>query len=119
MADFHQLATRYVDVWNETDPDVRRKAVESLFTTDAHYIDPLADVEGTDAIDTLIRGAQQRAAGMRFSLVGPVDGHHDQLRFSWELGPAGGEAPIAGFDVVQLSNGKIRRVLGFIDRAPS
>jgi hypothetical protein len=53
-------------------------------------------------------------------LAGPVDGHHDQVRFSWELGPAGADAPVAGFDVAVVSDdGRIQTVLGFLDRVPA
>ena len=49
-----------------------------------------------------------------------MDGHHEQLRFSWELGPAGGAPPIAGPDVaVTDGNGRLRAVLGFLDRVRS
>jgi hypothetical protein len=55
-----------------------------------------------------------------FRLAGPVDAHHDQLRFSWELGPAGQEAPIVGFDVAIVDDdGRITTVLGFLDRVPA
>jgi len=36
---------------------------------------------------------QEQFPGFRFRLAGAVDGHHDQARFGWEFGPAGGDAP--------------------------
>jgi hypothetical protein len=66
-----------------------------------------------------------RAAGLGdgthgFAPAGPVDAHHQQARFSWTLGPAGAEAPVAGFDVVVTDeDGRIKTVLGFLDRVPS
>jgi hypothetical protein len=40
--------------------------------------------------------------------------------FTWELGPAGGEAPIAGFDVAMTDDdGRLELVLGFLDRVPT
>jgi hypothetical protein len=63
---------------------------------------------------------QAQFPGFVFRLAGPVDGHHEQARFSWELGPADGPAPIAGSDVaVTDGNGRLRTVLGFLDRVPS
>ena len=45
--------------------------------------------------------------------------HHDQARFTWTLGLPGEEPPVIGFDVVELDgDGRIRRVFGFLDRAP-
>jgi hypothetical protein len=46
-----------------------------------------------------------------FTLGGPVDANHQQARFSWHLGPAGGEAVVIGFDVAVLNaRGQIRSV---------
>lgn len=44
----------------------------------------------------------------------------EQARFRWELGPDGGPAPIAGFDVALVdADGRLTDVLGFLDRVPS
>ena len=70
---------------------------------------------------TATNGAvQARFPGFVFRLLGPVDAHHDQLRFTWELGPDGAEAPIVGSDVALLdAEGRISAVLGFLDRVPA
>ncbi len=96
MNDFHALATRYIDTWNEPDPAARRHAIEKLWADDARYIDPLIEAQGWTAIDAAIAAAQQQFPGFSFRLTGTVDGHHDQCRFSWEFGPAGAQAPVAG-----------------------
>jgi hypothetical protein len=120
MSDFPVLAQRYIAAWNETDEQARRRAVEELYTDDARYVDPLVEASGRDQIAATIGAVQQQFPGFVFRLAGPVDGHHDQARFGWELGPAGADAPIAGFDVaVTDGNGRIRTVLGFLDRVPS
>jgi hypothetical protein len=114
------LAARYLAAWNETDATARRAAVDALFTEDARYTDPLADVAGREAIAATIAAVQGQFPGFVFRLAGPVDGHHDQLRFTWHLGPDGQEAPIAGFDVAVTDGaGRIRSVLGFLDRVPA
>ena len=121
MTTYEDLATRYIATWNETDPAARKAAVADLFTPDAHYVDPLADAGGHDALDATIAAVQGQFPGFRFRLAGPVDGHHDQARFTWELGPEGASpAPIAGFDVaVTDEEGRIRSVFGFLDRVPT
>jgi hypothetical protein len=120
MSSFDELAQRYIDAWNETDPVARRKAVDELFTDDARLIDPLAVIEGPAAIAETIGAAQGQFPGFRFRLAGPVDGHHEQARFGWELGPEGGQAPVAGFDVVLTDGGdRLRSVYGFLDRVPT
>ena len=120
MTTYDDLAQRYIDTWNETDPSARRAAVDQLYTEDARYIDPLAVAEGPEAIASMIGAVQQQFPDFRFRLAGPVDGHHDQARFGWELGPAGSPAPIVGFDVaVSDAAGRIRTVLGFLDKVPA
>ena len=119
MTDFTSIAHRYLDVWNETDPAKRRTRVEELFAGDATYTDPLGEVTGHAGVDGFIAGAQQQFAGLRFSLGGTVDGHHDIARFQWYLGPEGAAEPLAiGFDVIKIDDGKISQVQGFLDKVP-
>jgi len=120
MTTYDELAKRYIDTWNETDPDARRAAVDQLYTEDARYVDPLAATEGREAIAAMIGAVQEQFPGFVFRMAGPVDGHHNQVRFGWELGPAGAEAPIVGFDVaVTDDEGRIQTVLGFLDKVPA
>jgi hypothetical protein len=117
---FETLAQRYIDAWNETDPQARQKLVRELYTADARYSDPLAVAQGHAAITATIAAVQEQFPGFRFRLSGAVDAHHDQARFGWELGPVGATAPIAGFDVViGDGHGRLHTVLGFLDRVPS
>lgn len=119
MTTFEELAQRYIDTWNETDPTARETAVETLFATDARYVDPMAAAQGRHAITATIEGVQKQFPGFTFHLAGDVDGHHEQVRFSWELGPAGEPAPIIGFDVAVLDTaGQIQAVHGFLDKVP-
>jgi hypothetical protein len=120
MTTYDELAQRYIDTWNETDPSARRVAVDRLFTEDARYVDPMAAADGREAIATMIGAVQQQFPDFRFRLAGPVDGHHHQARFGWELGPEGSPGPIVGFDVaVSDASGRIQTVLGFLDKVPA
>ncbi len=115
-----ELAESYIAVWNQTDPVARRRAIEELYSQDARYVDPLAVAQGREQIDATIAAVQAQFPDFTFRLAGPVDAHHDQARFTWELGPDGGEAPIVGFDVaVTDDDGRLELVLGFLDRAPA
>ena len=120
MSDFTAVATRYIDTWNETDPAARRTAINDLWAEDGRYVDPLAAAQGHAEIDATIAAVQSRFPDFVFRLAGPVDGHHNQCRFGWELGPEGTQAPIAGFDVAVLSaDDRIEAVFGFLDRVPA
>lgn len=120
MSGFDDLAQRYIASWNETDPTARRRAVDQLYAENARYVDPLAVAEGREAIAATIEAVQGQFPGFGFRLAGPVDGHHDQARFGWQLGPEGAEAPIVGFDVVTTDGqGRLQTVLGFLDKVPA
>lgn len=118
--DFAQLARGYVEAWNQSDLGALRAAVDELFSADVRYVDPLVDVSGREALVATIAAVRGQFPGFTFRLAGPVDGHHDQVRFGWELGPGDDAAPIAGFDVAVTDGaGRIRTVHGFLDRVPA
>ena len=120
MSDLQDLATRYLDLWNETDPAARRRAVDELWAEGGGYTDPLVRARGRDEFDATLAAVQRDFPGMVFTLLGPVDAHHDIARFRWELGPEGAEALIVGFDVlVAAADGRIAQILGFLDRVPT
>ncbi|MFI2205744.1 nuclear transport factor 2 family protein [Streptomyces sp. NPDC020192] len=122
---YETAAARYFEAWNATEPEALKKAVAAAWTADGGYTDPLADVRGHEGIAAVITAVHEQFPGFVFRPLGMVDGHHDTARFGWELvseaggTPGGGSAPVAGFDVVILDEeGRIRQVLGFLDRVP-
>jgi hypothetical protein len=126
MSGFDNVVSHYLRVWNTTDEAERRKAIDEVFAEDVRYVDPLAEVEGRDALNALIGAVHQQFPGLVFTAGGPADAHHDQGRFIWHLGPAahsgsaGGEPLVIGFDVAELdAAGRIRRVVGFLDKVPA
>ena len=115
-----EIIERYLEAWNETDASARRELVAALWAADGSYTDPLADVRGPDAIAALIGAAQEQFPGLVFTLGGPADANHNQARFTWHLGPDGGEPVVIGFDVVVLdAAGRIASVHGFLDKVPA
>jgi hypothetical protein len=113
------VAERYIAAWNETDGERRQTLLDEHWSTDAQYADPLMRGDGLVQITGLIGAVHQRFPGFRFALLGTPDGHGEYVRFRWSLGPAGAEAPVEGSDVLQLRDGRIARVIGFIDKAPT
>jgi hypothetical protein len=102
------LLENYLACWNETDPAARRALLEAHWAVDATYTDPLAEVAGQDALDAAITAVQTQFPGWVFAPGGQFDAHHQQARFTWTLGPAGADAPVAGFDVVMTdADGRI------------
>lgn len=121
MSQYETAVARYFEAWNAGDPAARAKAVAAAWTEDGSYTDPLAEVSGHKSLAAVIAGAQQQFPGFEFRRTGAVDGHHNTARFSWELvSSADGSAPVAGSDVITLAeDGRIRAVLGFLDRVPT
>jgi SnoaL-like protein len=114
-----KTAQRYLDTWNATDESQRRQLLEQHWAPEVSYVDPLAAVSGRDGVSAVIAGAHDQFPGAVFTLVGPVDAHHDQLRFQWGLGPADADPVVIGFDVVVLDEqGRIADVRGFLDVVP-
>ena len=114
-----QLIEQYIAAWNTTDAAARKELVGRVFTPEATYTDPMAQVAGHDEIDALVAQAQGMFPGLEFTLAGPVDALHDVARFAWNLGPRGGEPVVVGFDVAVIADGRIDKVHGFLDRVPS
>jgi hypothetical protein len=114
-----QIAERYIAAFNETDTERRSRLLSELYTPDSTYTDPHVDLHGPDAINEFIGQTQQQFPGLTFKLRGDVDAHHDQARFQWQAGPADAPDQIIGFDVLVLSDGRIRNVYGFTDAGPA
>ncbi len=87
---------RYIGSWNQTDPQRRRHLVDELWAEDASDVDPMAEANGRNEVDAMIAAVQAQFPGFVFTLVGPVDAHHRQARFTWGLGPAGAD-PVTGW----------------------
>ncbi|OKI00808.1 polyketide cyclase [Streptomyces sp. CB02923] len=119
---YEGAVARYFTAWNAaaSDRDGAAAALTAAFTEDATYTDPLADTTGHSRLAAVIAGAHAQFPGFVFRLLGDPDGHHDLVRFSWELVAPDGSAPVAGTDVATLAeDGRIRSVSGFLDRVPS
>ena len=113
------IAALYVAAWNETDPDRRRALVAALWTEDAAYGAPVMQGQGHGGIEALIAGVQARFPDFRFAVSGRPDGYGDRVRFSWDLGPEGGEAVVQGTDFATLAgDGRLQAVAGLLDRVP-
>lgn len=113
------IAQQYIAAWNETDPGRRRDLIAKTWTEDASYADPVMAGRGHAEVDALMAGVHQRFPGFRFALIGKPDGFGDKVRFSWALGPDGAEPPIKGTDFVQLEDGRLKSVTGFLDQVPA
>ena len=115
----NEAIERYIACWNQTDPGLRRKLIDETWAADASYTDPFGEAIGREAIDATIAAVQEQFPGLSFTLLGSVDSHHRQARFTWGMSPDGAEPVVVGFDVaVADDDGRLATVLGFLDKVP-
>ncbi|MGH6882031.1 hypothetical protein [Hypericibacter sp.] len=92
------IAERYVAVWNETDPERRRRQIAELWTpAGQHYVD-VREVRGYDALENRITGSHEknvRDDGHRFRAAKDARRLRDVVTFHWEMLPAETETVLA------------------------
>jgi hypothetical protein len=88
------LVDDYITIWNEAGPTAGEALLARVWTDDADCLDPLLAGAAVEQIDALVARAQY--PGTRFVLAEPPDAHHDVVRFTWYLVPAGGGAVSRG-----------------------
>jgi hypothetical protein len=113
MTDIETTVDSYLDMWNETDPRRRDEVISRAWTTDGHYVDPLLEAAGHDALSEMVNGVQAQFPGHRFRRTTAVDTHHDRVRFGWELAGPDGTVAVAGIDVGVVADGKLSSISGF------
>jgi hypothetical protein len=111
-ADDKALLEKYISLWNLPDR-ARREQLTAVLTPDVYYADPNIVTHGAEQLDRYIGRTRQRFGGMEFTLAGPVEGHHGQIRFGWQCGTPGAEPVVAGLDVALLDGERIRAIHGF------
>src|SRR4051812_18136220 len=116
-SDITTVVTTYLDAWNERVPERRRALVAAAFADEATYVDPARSGAGADGIDTMIAGAQQEHPGVELVLAGAPDAHHDHVRFTWHLRPAGtDQVVVIGHDFASVAaDGRLKDVVGFVE----
>ncbi|MFF4415648.1 nuclear transport factor 2 family protein [Streptosporangium sp. NPDC001559] len=122
--DLNQFVDRYIAVWNEPDQEVRRGAVATLWAEDGVEIIESARYRGHEAIEDRITRAHNelvRDGGFVFRSANDTTGHHDAVRFTTHMIPAGGgDIAWTGFVFVILGeDGLIRYDYRFTVETPA
>jgi hypothetical protein len=104
----------YFECWNATDADARAAAIARTWTEEATSSDPLSEVTGHDELAAMMDAVRAQYPGHSFRQVGQPDGHHDLLRWSWEMVDAEGAGVVDGFDVaLRAEDGRLSYLAGF------
>jgi hypothetical protein len=104
---FNKLADRYIAIWNEPDPQIRRKLIDELWAEDSAYHNRLFTVWGRDMIENVISAAygEYSARGFTFKSQNDAYGHHNGVRVGWVLVASGtGEADTFCEDFLLLND---------------
>ena len=111
-AEVSALVERYLAAWNESDSDARRRQIAELWTEDGAHVLPSSEIRGREAIEAEIMRTYDAAGAKGFVFSAHnVEGHHDVVRFDWEMRPTGGgEAVTAGSTLLVFdADGRVRR----------
>jgi hypothetical protein len=82
------LVDRYLALWNEADPSVRRTTIETQWAPNAANYTVNIEAVGHDAIENRVTAAHEKyvATGEhRFQLHEPYVAHHGAVRVWWEM----------------------------------
>jgi hypothetical protein len=131
------LAARYVAVWSEPDPELRRKLIRELWSDDGtHVLQPpqelreiaarvgfpaaVLEARGHDALDVRVARAYEDFIGTgrhRFRARGDAERLHDVVKFHWEMVETdGGAVAGVGLEILILDDeGRIARDYQFIE----
>ena len=104
----------YIAALNETDPERRARLVEESWNPEGTYLDPMLEAAGHAAFNDMVATIHGAYPGHTFRRTTEIDGHHDLIRFGWELVGPDGSLTVAGIDVGELdADGKIKAIAGF------
>lgn len=107
------LFDRYLEIWNETDPERRRREIDDVWADDARYRDPVLSGDGREGIDSMTAGFQAAYPGHTFARQGEVRPEGTAFRFEWNLRNAEGEIQIVGTDIAEVdASGQLRSITG-------
>jgi len=121
MSNVNELVVSYLAAWNERDTKRRRELVTRTLTEGGSYVDAHRRGSGHDALDAMIKAAQDMFPGYRLHLVSGIEAHNGHVRFSWAA-RGSPEAPLylGGTDfAVVADDGRLASVVGFTDAAPT
>ncbi len=108
-----ETVDQYFAAWNAEATD-RPEIVTAVFADDAYYCDGAVEAAGHEAIIAMMNAIMTQFGEARFQRSSPVDAHHRQARFSWEMVSPDGATIVDGIDAVLFNEeGLITTALGF------
>jgi hypothetical protein len=88
MGDPGEFAQRFVELWNETDPERRRRTVRDLWAAEGTECTSSRLTRGHEALETRVTASHHRNVRderNRFLLRGIPQRNHDVIQLDWEM----------------------------------
>jgi hypothetical protein len=113
VIEINEFVDRYNRIWNESNAGKRHKGIAELWSEESIHFTESLEARGLEAIEARIFSVYEKFVGtgeFTFNSVNNPVGHHNAMRFYWEMVPtAGGKAVAAGSVFVLLDdNHRIR-----------
>ena len=105
--DHNALVERYIDIWNEADPDRRRDGVRELWAVDGELVNERRAYRGVDELCVAVQRSFEGfiAGGHRYRPAGPPMAHHDGVGVPWEmLAPGSDDVAARGVNFLLLDD---------------
>jgi len=111
------IIIEHLRIWSEKDDAARTAAIVKIYSEGIEVIDPFCIIHGQEAMNEFITGLQNQNPGFIFSNAKPIQSHHNIARLFWSFGPASNPDQITGQDIFIFENGKISKLMIFIDES--
>jgi len=94
MVNVDEIVDRYVAVWNENDPDERRRRIHAAWAVDGTTCYRLMDARGYEAIETRVAGSWDKwlREGKYVFRPKSVESHHDVVKVEFVMVTVPGSA---------------------------
>jgi len=107
-----RLVVRFIEVWNETEPKARRRAVESLWTSEGGHLMGANQAFGWDALEARVKASHERSVveGKNvFRSANAIQSLPGVIKFRWDMARReSGEIAATGVGFLMLDDaGKI------------
>jgi hypothetical protein len=108
-SEFNEFTERYLRLWQEPDRGQRRALITELWAAEGTQIYPAGEPRGHEELfDRVTRSYDLfiRPGEYRFRRAGDADGHHNLVRFNWEMvRHSDGGVADAGFELFVRDDG--------------
>lgn len=111
MSNVIDLINKHFQIWSDTNPESRRKAIGEVYSENCLVYDPFypETIVGYDGLMTLIDEVQAKFLHFHFGIIpDSLEEHHGQVKVSWYFGPSDNPHTISGQDFMYIKNGLVQ-----------